>query len=138
MMRTMPGRPYPLGATWDGMGVNFALFSESASGVELCLFDSIDALKESRRILEQHLGRPVRYLAWPCGWYNDTLVRMAVDTGYEVLLTVKQGVNRPGQDLRYVRRTCVNGACDLAVFAKQLRDGRYRVAGSSSEERVRL
>lgn len=33
-----PGRPYPLGATWDGEGVNFALFSEHASGVELCLF----------------------------------------------------------------------------------------------------
>lgn len=33
-----PGHPYPLGATWDGEGVNFALFSEHASGVELCLF----------------------------------------------------------------------------------------------------
>jgi isoamylase len=34
-----PGRPYPLGATWNGEGVNFALFSEHASDVELCLFD---------------------------------------------------------------------------------------------------
>lgn len=34
-----PGRPYPLGATWDGKGTNFALFSEHATGVELCLFD---------------------------------------------------------------------------------------------------
>ncbi|WP_016777857.1 glycogen debranching protein GlgX [Anaerophaga thermohalophila] len=34
-----PGRPYPLGATWDGKGVNFALFSDNAHGVELCLFD---------------------------------------------------------------------------------------------------
>lgn len=33
------GQPYPLGATWDGNGVNFALFSESAEKVELCLFD---------------------------------------------------------------------------------------------------
>ncbi|CAM5791952.1 glycogen debranching protein GlgX [Rhizobacter fulvus] len=33
------GKPYPRGATWDGMGVNFALFSESAERVELCLFD---------------------------------------------------------------------------------------------------
>jgi glycogen operon protein len=32
------GRPYPLGATWDGGGVNFALFSENATAVELCLF----------------------------------------------------------------------------------------------------
>src|SRR5690242_7437705 len=34
-----PGRPYPRGATWDGEGVNFALFSANATRVELCLFD---------------------------------------------------------------------------------------------------
>ncbi len=34
-----PGLPYPRGATWNGMGVNFALFSENAEKVELCLFD---------------------------------------------------------------------------------------------------
>lgn len=38
-----PGSPYPLGATWDGSGVNFALFSENAENVELCLFDNSDA-----------------------------------------------------------------------------------------------
>ena len=35
-----PGKPYPMGATWDGGGVNFTLFSIHASKVELCLFDS--------------------------------------------------------------------------------------------------
>jgi len=39
-IRIWPGQPFPLGATWDGQGVNFALFSEHASRVELCLFDS--------------------------------------------------------------------------------------------------
>lgn len=39
-MRKWPGNPFPLGATWDGGGTNFALFSEHATGVELCLFDS--------------------------------------------------------------------------------------------------
>ena len=34
-----PGRPQPLGATWDGEGTNFALFAEAAEAVELCLFD---------------------------------------------------------------------------------------------------
>ncbi|HEX5405749.1 MAG TPA: glycogen debranching protein GlgX [Pseudonocardiaceae bacterium] len=38
-MRLWPGRPYPLGATYDGVGTNFALFSETATSVELCLFD---------------------------------------------------------------------------------------------------
>lgn len=37
--RLLPGRPYPLGATSDGLGVNFALFSAHAQKVELCLFD---------------------------------------------------------------------------------------------------
>jgi glycogen operon protein len=45
-----PGAPYPLGATWDGQGVNFAIFSEQASAVELCLFDAPDAPHESERI----------------------------------------------------------------------------------------
>jgi isoamylase len=38
-MRIWPGEPYPLGATFDGMGTNFSLFSEVAEKVELCLFD---------------------------------------------------------------------------------------------------
>ena len=47
---TRPGRPYPLGATWDGTGVNFALFSEHATAVDLCLFDAAEPAREARRI----------------------------------------------------------------------------------------
>jgi isoamylase len=46
-----PGRPSPLGATFDGRGVNFALFSENATKVELCLFDSASARIESQRVV---------------------------------------------------------------------------------------
>jgi isoamylase len=49
--RVWPGRPNPLGATWDGGGVNFALFSEHATSVELCLFDTIEDREESSRVL---------------------------------------------------------------------------------------
>ncbi|MGO9604584.1 MAG: glycogen debranching protein GlgX [Candidatus Binataceae bacterium] len=42
--RLRPGDPFPLGATWDGQGVNFAVFSEVAVGVDLCLFDETGAL----------------------------------------------------------------------------------------------
>ena len=49
-MRVWPGNPYPLGATWTGVGVNFALFSERAEAVDLCLFDSVDAIRERVRI----------------------------------------------------------------------------------------
>jgi glycogen operon protein len=38
-VRVWPGRPHPLGATWDGAGTNFAVFSEAASQMVLCLFD---------------------------------------------------------------------------------------------------
>ncbi len=50
-MKLRPGRPYPLGATWDGLGVNFALFSEHATKVELCLFDSAEATREAERLV---------------------------------------------------------------------------------------
>ncbi len=44
--KVWPGKAYPLGATWDGAGVNFALFSENATGVTLCLFDDTNDEKE--------------------------------------------------------------------------------------------
>jgi isoamylase len=47
---TRPGKPYPQGATWDGKGVNFSLFSAASERLELCLFDSPDQTAESRRI----------------------------------------------------------------------------------------
>ena len=46
-MKVWPGEPYPLGATWDGKGVNFALFSEFGTRVELCLFDTPTSRRES-------------------------------------------------------------------------------------------
>jgi glycogen operon protein len=42
VQQVWPGRPFPLGPTFDGRGTNFALFSENAEGVELCLFDEND------------------------------------------------------------------------------------------------
>ncbi|MGH3066626.1 MAG: glycogen debranching protein GlgX [Gaiellaceae bacterium] len=42
MTEAWPGRPFPLGATWDGDGTNFSIFSENAERVELCLFDEHD------------------------------------------------------------------------------------------------
>jgi isoamylase len=50
-LRVWPGNPYPLGASWDGRGVNFALYSEHATQVELCLFESPDDTQESARFI---------------------------------------------------------------------------------------
>jgi glycogen operon protein len=49
-IRVWPGQHYPLGATWDGNGVNFAIFSEHATAVELCLFKNEDDTQETHRI----------------------------------------------------------------------------------------
>ena len=49
-VKTFLGYPYPLGATWMDNGVNFAIFSEHATGVELCLFDNLEATEENIRI----------------------------------------------------------------------------------------
>jgi glycogen operon protein len=62
MTRVWPGAPSPLGATWDGEGTNFAIFSEHATSVELCLFASPDAPTESERIgLSERTGH-----IWHC------------------------------------------------------------------------
>src|SRR6185437_12520107 len=49
-VRVWPGEPCPLGASWDGVGVNFAIFSENATGVDLCLFAHPADGAESARI----------------------------------------------------------------------------------------
>ena len=64
-MRTMPGKPYPLGATWDGKGVNFALFSENADKVEICLFPAADALREDCRVLLSEQSNHVWHVYLP-------------------------------------------------------------------------
>ena len=49
-MQILPGSPYPLGATWDGKGVNFALFSEHATAVDLCLYAGPRGNRELARL----------------------------------------------------------------------------------------
>ncbi|MBD0319729.1 MAG: glycogen debranching enzyme GlgX, partial [Gemmatimonadetes bacterium] len=49
-IKVLPGRRSPLGATYDGEGINFALFSENATAVELCLFDPEDHSVETARV----------------------------------------------------------------------------------------
>jgi glycogen operon protein len=52
--KVWPGRPYPLGATWDGEGVNFAIFSAHAEKVELCLFDRSGSREAARIVLPEY------------------------------------------------------------------------------------
>ncbi len=83
-----PGKPYPLGATWDGEGVNFALFSEHAERVELCLFDP-----KGRREIDRVPMRWQTDLIWHC--YLPE-ARPAWLYGYRVY-----GPNDPKKGLRF-------------------------------------
>lgn len=54
--RLDPGSPFPLGATWDGLGVNFAVFSRHAEKIELCIFDDAGRREMQRLTLPCHDG----------------------------------------------------------------------------------
>src|ERR687894_55104 len=88
-MKVWPGRSYPLGATWDGAGVNFALFSENATAAELCLFESDGGKEEVARIkmrerTDQRFN-PAKLLLDPYAKAIDGTVRWSDALfGYEV------------------------------------------------------
>ena len=108
-MRVWPGRPYPLGATWDGAGVNFAIFSEHATKVELCLFNAVDDQREAERItLPEHTD-----MVWH-GYFPD--VEPAQLYGYRV-----HGPYDPGAGHRFNHNKVV-----LDPYAKAIgRDVRW-------------
>ena len=85
-LRTWPGRPFPLGAHWDGSGTNFALFSQSAEGVDLCLIAD-DGSEQAIRLEES------TYHVW-----HGFLPRIGPGQryGYRV-----RGPNDPSQGLRF-------------------------------------
>jgi isoamylase len=57
----LPGKPYPQGASWDGTGVNFSIYSEGATAVELCLFDSPDSAQCTTIPIHESTGH-----VWHC------------------------------------------------------------------------
>jgi len=100
-----PGRPYPLGATWDGEGVNFALFSESAEKVELRLFDQFGRREIHRVPLREQTDQ-----VWHC--YLPE-ARPGLLYGYRV-----HGPYEPTKGLRFNRNKLL-----LDPYAKQIQNG---------------
>ena len=100
-----PGRPYPLGATWDGEGVNFALFSEHAEAVALCLFDEL-----GRREIHRIAMREQTDQVWHC--YLPE-ARPGLLYGFRVW-----GPYEPSQGLRFNHHKLL-----LDPYAKQIRNG---------------
>ena len=100
-----PGKPYPLGATWDGEGVNFALFSEHAEKVELCLFDEAGRREIQRVALTEQTDQ-----VWHC--YLPE-ARPGLRYGYRV-----HGPYDPAKGLRFNRNKLL-----LDPYAKQIQNG---------------
>ncbi|MBV9179893.1 MAG: glycogen debranching protein GlgX [Acidobacteria bacterium] len=100
-----PGRPYPLGATWDGEGVNFALFSEAAEKVELCLFDASGRRETHRVPLSEQTDQ-----VWHC--YLPE-ARPGLLYGFRV-----HGAYDPAKGLRFNRHKLL-----LDPYAKQIHNG---------------
>ncbi|MBV8867181.1 MAG: glycogen debranching protein GlgX [Acidobacteriaceae bacterium] len=61
LAKILPGLPYPQGATWDGTGVNFALYSENATRIQLCLFDKPDSPEQDIVEMQECTG-----YVWHC------------------------------------------------------------------------
>jgi glycogen operon protein len=88
-LEPLPGRPSPLGATWDGQGVNFALYAEHATAVELCLYDARDPGQAYERVQLPEVTRHV--------WHGYVpTVRPGQLYGYRV-----HGPYRPEHGLRF-------------------------------------
>jgi glycogen operon protein len=100
-----PGKPYPLGATWDGEGVNFALFSEHAERVELSLFDESGRREIHRVDMAEQTDQ-----VWHC--YLPE-ARPGLLYGYRV-----QGPYEPAKGHRFNRNKLL-----LDPYGKQIRNG---------------
>jgi glycogen operon protein len=103
------GRPYPLGATWDGAGVNFALFSKHAQRVELCLFDP-----RGRREIERVRLQERSDFVWHC--YLPE-ARPGLIYGYRV-----HGPHEPDRGHRFDHNKVL-----LDPYARMIRGGRCQV-----------
>jgi glycogen operon protein len=131
-VETWPGRPYPLGATFDGVGTNFALFSEVAERVQLCLFDD-DGTEECVDLQE------VDAYVWHC--YLPT-VQPGQRYGYRV-----HGPWDPSQGLRcnpakllvdpYAKATTGEIDWDPAVFSYRFDDPEVRNDDDSAPHLMR-
>src|SRR5687767_12178390 len=107
------GRPYPLGATWDGAGVNFALFSKHASRVELALFDA-----RGRREVERVELRERSDFVWHC-YLPEALPGLYY--GYHV-----HGAHDPDHGHRFDPAKTL-----LDPYARMIRGGRSQVVDAA-------
>jgi len=123
----------PTGATYALLGEahikemrsnGMAFHSHSRHHVKLTELDDVrlrEELEGSKRDLEQLMGEPISYLAYPYGQLNERVLAAAKAAGYEAAFSVQPGFNRPGEvDLLQVRRLDVFGTDTPAMLARKV------------------
>ena len=85
-------------------------------------------LAESRKIIEKHTGKPVRYLAYPYGDYDTRVAKMAAKAGYDAALTCDFGPVKPGSDPLRMKRFVIDKRMSFADFRRYLGAGNMQVA----------
>ncbi|RNC68897.1 MAG: hypothetical protein ED859_09060 [Desulfuromonadales bacterium] len=81
--------------------------------------DLVREIVESKRIMEQELGRPCPYFCWPYGSFSDTGIAVAREAGYEAIFTTIHGVAEVGSDPLRIKRIVVKD--DVAWFKGRMR-----------------
>ncbi|HCX34484.1 MAG TPA: polysaccharide deacetylase [Rhodocyclaceae bacterium] len=90
---------------------------------ELSAGEAAREIRESKLRLEDLLGEPVRYFAYPYGLYDETVKRTVAEAGYRAACSTRPGFNRQDEDRFALRRIDVFGADALWQFRQKLRFG---------------
>lgn len=108
---------YPNYLTWDQIrtmqanGISFGSHTLNHSVLTQCTPAEVKKqLSESRRAIEWRLGKPVHFLAYPCGYTTNTIEEQVQEAGYRAAFTVDLGYALPGDDLYSLHRVPAFGA----------------------------
>jgi len=126
------GRENPSGETYPLLGRGeieemarggFSFHSHSRSHPDLRRLSRpalMEELAGARQDLERLLGRPVPYLAYPYGWYDENVVEAAKASGYRAAFSVQPGFNRQDVDRFRIRRLDIYGTDTAAALLRKI------------------
>src|SRR5512135_163141 len=123
------GRSYPLLGRREIEELargGFSIHSHSRSHPDLRRLSRqamIEELSGARRDLEDLLGRPIPYLAYPFGWYNESVIEAVKASGYAAAFSVQPGFNRRDVDPYRIRRLDVYGTDTASTLLRKVKFG---------------
>ena len=114
---------YPNYLTWEQLaemqasGIEFGSHTVDHNVLTELSPNSVNhELADSKRVLENRLGRPVKFLAYPCGYTNEYIKKRVHTEGYRAAFTVNLGNVHPGDDLYALNRVPIFGALPHTMF----------------------